>query len=68
MATKKSGKAYEIISTNTKMDTSGMAGKPMPMPSLSKWTPPPMTLEQMMEEREKKTSKKPEPEDDMECC
>jgi len=63
MATKKSGKAFEIISTNPKMDTSGMAGKPMDYSMmLEKYTPPPMTLEQMMEERERKTSKKPEPE------
>ena len=70
MATKKPGKSYEIISTNKKMDTSGMAGKPMEYPAPKAWTPPPMTLEQMMEKRENATAKKPEPETDsgMECC
>ncbi len=59
-------KSYEIISDNAKLDTSGMAGKPMPMPEIRPFKMPPMTIEQMMEERERKTSKKPEPEDD--CC
>lgn len=67
MAKKQGGKSYEIISDNPKMDTSGMAGKPMPMPELRPFKMPPMTIEQMMEERERKTFKKPEPEDDA-CC
>ncbi len=64
MATKKPGKAYEIISENPKMDTSGMAGKPMEYPAPREWTPPPMRLKDMMEKRERATSKKPEKEDD----
>lgn len=55
----KSGKAYEIISDNTKMDTSGMAGKPAPMEIyIGSYTPPPMTIEQMMAQKAMKEAKK----------
>jgi len=64
MATKKSGKAYTIISENPKMDTSGMAGKPRKFPAPVEWTPPPMRLKDMMEEIEMKNAKRPEPKDD----
>jgi len=60
MATKKSGKAYTIISENPKMDTSGMAGKPMEWDMAVEYTPPPMNLQQMMRKRAKAECKKPE--------
>lgn len=56
------GKPFTILSDNPKMDTSGMAGKPKPVEVYS-WTPPPMDIEDIMEEHEKKTNKKPEMDD-----
>jgi hypothetical protein len=58
----KNSKPYTILSDNPKMDTSGMAGKPKPM-EVYAYTPPPMDIEDIMEEYEKKTSKKPEMDD-----
>lgn len=58
----KNSKPYTILSDNPKMDTSGMAGKPKPM-EVYAYTPPPMDIEDIMEEHEKKTSKKPEMDD-----
>jgi hypothetical protein len=55
----KSGKAYEIISDNPKMDTSGMAGKPAPMDMyMVEFKMPPMTIGQMMEHKAMKEAKK----------
>jgi len=51
-----------VMSTNPKMDTSGMAGQPRPM-ELYAYTPPPMSIDDMLEVQEYKTSKKPEMED-----
>lgn len=62
MKASKNSKPYTILSDNPKMDTSGMAGKPKPM-EVYAWTPPPMSIEDIMEEHEKKTSKKPEMDD-----
>jgi hypothetical protein len=60
MATKKSGKAYTIISENPKMDTSGMAGKPMDYSDMIvEYTPPPMNLGQMMSKKAQVENKKP---------
>lgn len=58
----KSGKAYEILSDNPKMDTSGMAGKSKPM-EVYAWKPPVMSVEDMLEVREMKTNKRPEVDD-----
>jgi hypothetical protein len=45
----KDGKPYKIISENPKMDTSGMAGKPMDYSDMVvEYKPPPMTLDMMM--------------------
>jgi hypothetical protein len=62
MSKSKASKAYEIISTNPKMDTSGMAGKPkeFEMMSMMTYKPPVMTIGDMLEAKEYKTSKKPE--------
>lgn len=68
MATKSSTKSYTIFSDNPKLDTSGMAGKPRPMPELSTYTPPPMTIDDIMEEHEMKTNKRPETEDSNMRC
>jgi hypothetical protein len=57
----KSGKQFTILSDNPKMDTSGMAGKPRPMPTFE-WKPPVMTIKDIMEVHENKTNKKPETE------
>jgi hypothetical protein len=55
----KSGKAYEIISDNPKMDTSGMAGKPAPMDMyMVEFKMPPMTIGQMMERKATEGAKK----------
>jgi len=55
-------KPFTVMSTNPKMDTSGMAGKPRPM-EVYAYTPPPMSIDDMLEVQEYKTSKKPEMED-----
>ncbi len=56
-------KDYTIISDNEKMDTSGMAGKPKPMKPYE-WKQPVMTIEDIMEVQEYKTSKRPDTEED----
>lgn len=64
MSKSKASKAYEIISTNPKMDTSGMAGKPKEFEMMSMmYKPPVMTIDDMLEVKEHKASKKPEMED-----
>ena len=62
MKVNQKSKPFTILSDNPKMDTSGMAGKPKPM-EVYAWTPPPMTVDDMLEEVEKKNSKKPEMDD-----
>jgi len=62
MKANKKSKPFTILSDNKKMDTSGMAGKPKPM-EVYAWTTPPMSIDDIMEEHEKKTSKKPEMDD-----
>lgn len=62
MKVNQKAKPFSIMSTNAKMDTSGMAGKPKPM-EVYAWTPPPMSIDDMLEVQENKTSKKPEMED-----
>lgn len=59
MSKSKANKSYEIISTNEKMDTSGMAGKPKEFETYM-YKRPAMTIDDMMEVRESKTNKKPE--------
>jgi len=59
MKKSKSGKAYEIISDNPKMDTSGMVGKPAPI-EMYVYAPRPMNIKDKMEVREMKQAKKPE--------
>lgn len=61
-AKKQAGKSYEIISTNPKMDTSGMAGKPKQL-EMYAYVPPAMDIEDMLEIREMKTNKRPEMDD-----
>ncbi len=56
-------KDYTIFSDNEKMDTSGMAGTPKPM-EVYKWKRPVMTIEDIMEVQEYKTSKRPDTEED----
>ena len=63
MSKSKSSKPFQVFSDNPKMDTSGLAGKPAPMEMyMASYTPPPMTIEQIMEVREMKTNKRPETE------
>jgi len=46
---KSKSKPYKIISENPKMDTSGMAGKPMDYSDMIvEYKPPPMNIGQMM--------------------
>jgi hypothetical protein len=59
MSKSKANKSYEIISNNPKMDTSGMAGKPKEFETYM-YKPPVMTIDDMLEAKEYKTSKKPE--------
>lgn len=59
MKVSKANKTYEIISENPKMDTSGMAGKPMPLEMYEyELKMPTMNLHEMLEMRTKKESKK----------
>lgn len=62
MKVSKKSKPFTILSDNPKMDTSGMAGKPRPM-EVYAYTPPPMSIGDIMEEHEKKMAKKPEMDD-----
>jgi hypothetical protein len=46
---KPKGKQFTVISDNPKMDTTGMAGKPMDYSDMMvEYKPPPMSLRQMM--------------------
>lgn len=55
----KQGKPYTVISENPKMDTSGMAGKPMDYSMLMmEYTPPPMPLSMMMAKAKQTQPKK----------
>ena len=59
MKISKAAKPYEIMSENPKMDTSGMAGKPMPMDMYTyEMKMPTMNLREMMETKAKKDSKR----------
>jgi hypothetical protein len=59
MKVSKAAKSYEIMSENPKMDTSGMAGKPMPMDMYTyEMKMPTMNLREMMEMKAKKDSKR----------
>lgn len=52
-------KPYTIISDNPKMDTTGMAGKPMDYSDmLTEYKPPPMTIGQMMDKAKETQPKK----------
>jgi hypothetical protein len=53
----KSGKPYTIISENPKMDTSGMAGKPMEL-SMYEFKMPTMSLNQMLSKLAQREMKK----------
>ncbi len=54
-------KDYTIFSDNEKMDTSGLAGKPKEYKPME-WKQPVMTIEDIMEVQEYKTSKRPDTE------
>ena len=59
MKEKKPSKKYTIYSENEKLDTSGMAGKPVPMDMyVYEIKMPTMNLRQMMETKEHKEQKK----------
>jgi hypothetical protein len=62
MAKVKVTKTSQIFSDNEKMDNSGLAGKPRPM-GVYEYTPPPMKIDDIMEVREYKTSKRPDTDD-----
>ena len=62
MKVNQKAKPFTILSDNPKLDTSGMAGKPKPM-EVYAYVPPSMSIDDIMEEHEKKTSKKPEMDD-----
>jgi hypothetical protein len=62
MAKVKVTKTSQIFSDNEKMDNSGLAGKPRPM-GVYEYTPPPMDIDEIMEVREYKTSKRPDTDD-----
>lgn len=63
MAKIKVTKTSQIFSDNEKMDNSGLAGKPRPM-EMYAYTPPPMNIDEIMEVREYKTSKRPDTEEE----
>ncbi len=63
MAKIKVTKTSKIFSDNEKMDNSGLAGKPKEYPSME-WKQPVMTIEDIMEVQEYKTSKRPDTEED----
>jgi RecB family endonuclease NucS len=62
MKVNQKAKPFTVLSDNPKMDTSGMAGKPKKYEPIE-WKPPVMTIDDIMEEHEKKTSKKTEMDD-----
>lgn len=58
MKVKKANKPFTIYSENEKMDTSGMAGKPMPVEMYTyELTMPKMNLREMLEVKAKKEKK-----------
>jgi hypothetical protein len=58
MKVKQADKPYTIYSENEKMDTSGMAGKPMPVEMYTyEMVMPKMNLREMMEVKAKKEKK-----------
>ena len=63
MAKIKVTKTSQIFSDNEKMDNSGLAGKPRPM-EVYAYTPPPMSIDDIMEVREYNTSKRPDTEEE----
>tara|TARA_R110000822_G_scaffold139730_2_gene277311 strand:+ start:1785 stop:1976 length:192 start_codon:yes stop_codon:yes gene_type:complete len=63
MAKVKVTKTSQIFSDNEKMDNSGLAGKPRPM-EMYAYVPPPMNIDEIMEVREYKTSKRPDTEEE----
>lgn len=59
MKKSKSSKDYTIYSENEKMDTSGMAGKPMPVEMYTyELVMPKINLREMLEVKAKKDNKK----------
>jgi hypothetical protein len=59
MKVKQADKPYTIYSENEKMDTSGMAGKPMPVEMYTyEMVMPKMNLREMMEVKAKKEANK----------
>lgn len=65
MAKIKVTKTSQIYSDNEKMDNSGLAGKPCPMDMyMNAYKPPVMGIEDIMEVRESKTSKRPDTKED----
>ena len=59
MKVKQANKLYTIYSENEKMDTSGMAGKPMPVEMYTyEMVMPKMNLREMMEVKAKKEANK----------
>lgn len=62
MATKKATKSHQIFSDNPKMDMSGLAGKPKQYKPVE-WKEPAMTIDDIMEDHEMKTNKRPEMDD-----
>ena len=59
MKLKQADKPYTIYSENEKMDTSGMAGKPMPVEMYTyEMVMPKMNLREMMEVKAKKEANK----------
>ena len=59
MKVKEADKPYTIYSENEKMDTSGMAGKPMPVEMYTyEMVMPKMNLREMMEVKAKKEANK----------
>lgn len=59
MKVKQANKPYTIYSENEKMDTSGMAGKPMPVEMYTyEMVMPKMNLREMMEVKAKKEANK----------
>jgi hypothetical protein len=63
MAKIKVTKTSQIFSDNEKMDNSGLAGKPRPM-EIYQFKMPAMSIDEIMEVREYKTSKRPDTEEE----
>jgi hypothetical protein len=60
---KRNGKPYTNYSDCKKLDTSGMAGKPVEVEFSVEYKMPEMTVRDMLEKREKKTNKREEMDD-----